>query len=74
MGSMLGATELEERELDPNNPWGEFLQACAYGIKSTYHTPLHASPGQLVSGIYVINDVRFQENWERINNNNQKII
>jgi hypothetical protein len=29
MGNMLRAFELEERELDPNDPWDEFLQACA---------------------------------------------
>jgi transposase InsO family protein len=40
--------ELEEREIDPDDPWNEFLQACAFGIMSTFHTHLQASPGQLV--------------------------
>jgi hypothetical protein len=35
MGSMLRAFELEERELDPEDPWNEFLQAGAFGIRST---------------------------------------
>jgi hypothetical protein len=48
MGNMLRAFELEERELDPDDPWNEFLQACAFGIRSTFHTTLQASPGQLV--------------------------
>jgi hypothetical protein len=38
MANMLRAFELEERDLDPNNPWDEFLHACAYGIMITYHT------------------------------------
>jgi hypothetical protein len=29
MGNMLRAFEREERELDPDDPWNEFLQACA---------------------------------------------
>ena len=74
MGNMLRAFEVEERDLDPINPWDEFLQACAYGIRSTYHTTLQASPGQLVFGRDMIHDVRFQANWDRIKNNKQKII
>jgi transposase InsO family protein len=50
MGNMLRAFELEERELDPDDPWHEFLQACTFGIRSTFHTTLQASPGQL--GLY----------------------
>ena len=28
----------------------EFLQQCAFGFRSTHHTTLQASPGQLVFG------------------------
>jgi hypothetical protein len=44
MGNMSRAFELEERELDPDDPWNKFLQACAFGIMSTCHTTLQASP------------------------------
>jgi hypothetical protein len=74
MGNMLRAFELEERELDPDDPWNEFLQACAFGIRSTFHTTLQASPGQLVFGRDMIHDIRFKANWDRIKNNKQKII
>jgi hypothetical protein len=50
--NMLRAFELEERELDPYDPWKEELQARAFGIRSTFHTTLQASPGQLVFGRY----------------------
>jgi hypothetical protein len=66
MGNMLRDFELEERELDPDDPCNEVLQACAFCIMSTFHTPLQASPGQLVFGRDIIHDVRFQENWDRI--------
>jgi hypothetical protein len=74
MGNMLRSFELEERELDPDDPWNEFLQACAFGIMSTFHTNLQASPGQLVFGRDMIHDIRFQANWDRIKNNKQKNI
>jgi hypothetical protein len=69
---MLRAFELEERELDMDDPWNEFLQACAFDIMSTFHTTLQASRGQLVFGRDMIHHVRFQANWDRIKNNKQK--
>jgi hypothetical protein len=60
MGNMLRAFELEERELDQDDPWNEFLQACASGIRSTFHTTLQDSPGQFVFGRDMIHDICFQ--------------
>jgi hypothetical protein len=45
MGNMLRAFGLEDRELDPDDPLNEFIQACAFAIMSTFHTSLKASPG-----------------------------
>ena len=42
--------ELENKELDTNDPWGHFLNAAAWAICSTVHTTLDATPGQLVFG------------------------
>jgi hypothetical protein len=36
MGNLLRSFELEERELDPEDPSNEFLQACAFGIRSIF--------------------------------------
>jgi hypothetical protein len=74
IGNMLRAFELEEREHDPDDPWNEFLQACAFGIMSKYDTTLQDCPGQLVFGRDMIHDIIFQANWDRIKNKNQKII
>jgi hypothetical protein len=74
MGNVLRSFELEERDLDPNNPWDDFFQACSGGIRSTYHTTSQASPGQLVFGRDMIHDVLFQANWGRIKNNKQNNI
>jgi hypothetical protein len=74
MGNMSRAFELEERELDPDDPWNEFLQACAFDTRSKFHTTLQASPGQFVFGRDMILDIRFQANWDGIKNNKHKII
>jgi hypothetical protein len=44
MSNILRAFELDEREVDPDYALNEFLQACAFGIRSTCHTTLQASP------------------------------
>jgi hypothetical protein len=41
IGNMSRAFELEEIELDPEDPWNELLQACAFGIISTFHKNLN---------------------------------
>jgi hypothetical protein len=62
MGNMLRAFEFEERELDHDDPWNEFLQARAFGIRNTFHTTLQASPGEHVFARDMIHDIRFQAN------------
>jgi hypothetical protein len=69
MVNMLRAFELEDRELDTDDPLDEFLQACAFAIMSTLHTTLQASPGQLVFGRDMIHEIRFEANWDRIKSN-----
>jgi hypothetical protein len=74
MGNMLRAFELEDRELDPDDPWNEFLQACDLAIRSTFHITLQASLGQIVFGRDMIHDIRFEANWDRIRNNKEKVL
>jgi hypothetical protein len=50
LGNALRTFELEHKELDTNDPWGPFLSAAAWAIRSTVHTTLDATPGQLVFG------------------------
>jgi transposase InsO family protein len=66
MGNKFRAFELEDRELYPDDPWNEFLQACSFAIRSTFPTTLQAYPGQLVFGRDMIHDIRFEANWDRI--------
>jgi transposase InsO family protein len=50
LGNALRTYELEHKELDTNDPWGPFLSAAAWAIRSTVHTTVDATPGQLVFG------------------------
>ena len=40
-----------------------FLTAVAYAIRSTYHTTLQYTPGQLVFGRDMLLPIRFKTDW-----------
>ena len=50
LSNALRTFEPEEKELDTNDLWGHFLSVAAWAIRSTVHTTLDATPGQLVFG------------------------
>ena len=74
LGNALRTFELEKRELDETNPFEPFLTATAYAIRSTYHTTLQATPGQLVFGRDMILPTEFKANWAAITLRKQTII
>ena len=66
--------ELEQRELDDNDPWSPFLSAVAFAIRSTHHTTLGATPAQLVFNRDMILPIQMQFDWERIRKQRQQTI
>ena len=60
---MIRTMELEEEELDDENPFGETLSSIAYAIRSTYHTTLESTPTQLVFGRDMILPISLRANW-----------
>jgi transposase InsO family protein len=50
LNDSLRTAEIDGTEMDENDPWGPFLASAAYAIRSTFHTTLKATPGQLVFG------------------------
>jgi len=80
LGNALRTFELENRELEEKDPFEPFLTATAYAIRSTFHTTLQATPGQLVFGRDMILPIKFKANWAaialrkqaRINQSNKK--
>jgi len=74
VNNMIRTFEIEERELPEDNPFEPILSAVAYAIRSTYHTTLQASPGQLVFGRDMLLPVEFKANWAEIALRKQQII
>jgi hypothetical protein len=72
LGNILRTFELEDSDSD--DPWMGILSATAFAIRSTYHTTLKATPGQLVFGRDMILNIKHIANWKAIKENKTKLI
>ena len=63
---MLRTHELEDKELDPHEPFKMYLSSVAWAIRSTYHTTLDATPGQVVFGRDMILPIQHKADWALI--------
>jgi hypothetical protein len=59
----LRTAEIGGREMDEKDPWGPFLSSAAYEIRSSFHTTLKATPGQLVFGRDMVLPIKFMADW-----------
>eukprot|EP00951_Prasinocladus_malaysianus_P035488 scaffold366199_cov15-Prasinocladus_malaysianus.AAC.1 len=57
---------MDKRELNERDPWSEFMAAAGFAIRSTYHTVLQATPGQLVFKRDMILPAPFEPDWDAI--------
>jgi hypothetical protein len=69
LNDALRTAEIDGREMDEKDPWGPFLSSAAYAIRSTFHTTLKATPGQLV---FVRNMLLPMADWGTIEQQRQK--
>jgi len=74
IGNIIRTFELESNFLEEEDPWKGILSATAFAIRSTFHTTLKKSPGQLVFGRDMIFNIKHTANWEYIKQRKQKII
>jgi hypothetical protein len=58
--------------LDEKDPWVPFLSSDEYAIRSTFHTTLKATPGQLVFGRDMVLPITFMADWGAIEQQRQK--
>jgi acyl-[acyl carrier protein]--UDP-N-acetylglucosamine O-acyltransferase len=57
--------------VDEKDPWGPFLSSAAYAIRSTFHTTLKATPGQLVFGREMVLPIKCMVDWGTIEQQRQ---
>jgi hypothetical protein len=74
IGNIIRTFELENNYLDDNDPWKGILSATAFAVRSTFHTTLQNTPGQLVFGRDMILTVKHEANWEYFRAQKQSII
>ena len=48
IGNIIRTFKLENNYLDEENTWKGILSATAFAVRSTFHTTLQSTPGQLV--------------------------
>ena len=65
MADSIRSMELHKRPFDETSSHG-ILQAVAWGIRSTFHTALRASPGQVTFGRDMIINATYVANWKNI--------
>jgi hypothetical protein len=74
IGNMIRTFELEEIDLDEDDPFSGLVSAVGFAIRSTYHTTLQATPGQLVFGRDMIFPIQHVADWAHIKNRKQTLI
>ena len=52
--------------MDSRDPFSELLASAAFAIRSTVHTTLGATPGQLVFGRDMLLPIKFHADWAAI--------
>jgi hypothetical protein len=61
MGSCIMIGKLEYNYLDEEHPWKGILSATAFAVRSTFHTTLRSTAGQLVFGRYMIFNINMKQ-------------
>jgi hypothetical protein len=64
LGNLIKSFQLQDKPYnDPDDPWGGILVAIAFALRSTYHTTLQATPGQLIFGRDMVLNVQHLTDW-----------
>jgi hypothetical protein len=66
LGQMLRTSELDMAKTITSDDINVFLNKVAWAICSTYHSFLKASPGAEIFGCYMLLDIPFIANWNKI--------
>ena len=69
---MIRIHDVENQDFDPVDPWTDILASVAWAVRSTIHTTLNATPGQLVFGRDMIFHDTYLANWQLIHSRKKK--
>ena len=72
LGNMLRTFNLEEEEEE--DPWKGILSVVAFAVRSTIHTTMKKTPGQVVFKRHMILNITHQADWELIKQRRQRLI
>jgi hypothetical protein len=75
LGNLIRSFQLQDIPYyDMDDAWGGILAAVAFALRSTYHTTLQVTPGQLVFGRDMVLNVQHLTDWTAIKACKQQII
>jgi hypothetical protein len=74
IGNMIRTYDVENIELDEEDPFAGLISAVGFAIRSTYHTTLKATPGQLVFQRDMILPIEHIADWQMIKHRKQQLI
>lgn len=74
VGNMLRTIDPDIIDMEEYRPFHGILNTVRFAIRSTYHTTLKATPGQLVFGRDMIFPIQFIADWQAIKENKQALI
>ena len=66
LGNILCTMMLEKVTLDPDDPWSGILSKLTWAMRSTTHSSLNATPGQIAFGRDMLYDLAFAVNWNNL--------
>ena len=74
IGNILRTFQVNNTELELEDPWKGILSAVIFAMRSTVHTTMQATPMQLVFGRDAIMNLTFDANWQLIKQRKQAAI
>ena len=74
IGKILRTFQVNNHELEQDDPWTGILSAVIFAMRSTVHTTTQATPMQLVFRRDTIMNLRFDANWHLIKQHKQNLI
>ena len=63
IGNILRTFQVNDTEVKTKDPWSGIFSAVIFAMSSTVHTPMQATPMQLVFGRAEIMNFTFDANW-----------